>query len=111
MRKQLTWAVVVGLVTVAAAVGIVQGQQLSGEYKIGVLQPLTGNLAAEGKRHLEGYEASFASMLLHVQYATKSDDVTALIKRLDYGRLSGRRCVDATDGCVFVRPTTISARR
>ena len=35
---------------------VVQAQQLSGEYKIGVLEPLTGNLAAEGKRHLEGYE-------------------------------------------------------
>jgi branched-chain amino acid transport system substrate-binding protein len=28
----------------------------SGEYKIGVLEPLTGPLAFEGKRHLEGYE-------------------------------------------------------
>src|SRR5207248_4912863 len=28
----------------------------SGEYKIGVLEPLTGPLAGEGKRHLEGYE-------------------------------------------------------
>ncbi|PYN29747.1 MAG: hypothetical protein DMD98_20610, partial [Candidatus Rokuibacteriota bacterium] len=44
-------AVVLG-VTVAA----VQGQPLSGEYKIGVLEPLTGPLAGEGKRHLEGYE-------------------------------------------------------
>jgi branched-chain amino acid transport system substrate-binding protein len=50
-------AVLVGLVAVALGVSAVQGQQpLSGEYKIGVLQPLTGNLAAEGKRHLEGYE-------------------------------------------------------
>ncbi len=31
-------------------------QALSGEYKIGVLEPLTGPLAFEGKRHLEGYE-------------------------------------------------------
>ena len=47
----------VGLVALALGVSAVQGQQpLSGEYKIGVLQPLTGNLAAEGKRHLEGYE-------------------------------------------------------
>src|SRR6201988_5550916 len=28
----------------------------SGEYKIGVLEPLTGPLAGEGKRHLEGFE-------------------------------------------------------
>src|SRR5262245_55381621 len=28
----------------------------TGEYKIGVLEPLTGPLAFEGKRHLEGYE-------------------------------------------------------
>ena len=28
----------------------------SGEYKIGVLEPLTGPLSGEGKRHLEGFE-------------------------------------------------------
>ncbi|HYB70603.1 MAG TPA: ABC transporter substrate-binding protein, partial [Candidatus Bathyarchaeia archaeon] len=33
-----------------------EGQVLQGEYKIGVLEPLTGPLAFEGKRHLEGYE-------------------------------------------------------
>jgi branched-chain amino acid transport system substrate-binding protein len=33
-----------------------EGQQLTGEYKIGVLEPLTGPLASEGKRHLAGYE-------------------------------------------------------
>jgi branched-chain amino acid transport system substrate-binding protein len=32
------------------------GQQLQGEYKIGVLEPLTGNLAVQGRLHLEGYE-------------------------------------------------------
>jgi len=32
------------------------GEPLSGEYKIGVLEPLTGPLAFEGKRHLEGFE-------------------------------------------------------
>jgi branched-chain amino acid transport system substrate-binding protein len=54
----MKWTVVVGLVALAVgAVGALQAQQqLSGEYKIGVLEPLTGNLAAEGKRHLEGYE-------------------------------------------------------
>lgn len=29
---------------------------LSGEYKVGLLEPQTGPLAAEGKRHVEGYE-------------------------------------------------------
>jgi branched-chain amino acid transport system substrate-binding protein len=54
----MQWSVVMGCVVVALGVGaLVQAQQpLSGEYKIGVLEPLTGNLAAEGKRHLEGYE-------------------------------------------------------
>ena len=50
-------AVAVGLVALALGAGSVQGQQqLSGEYKIGVLEPLTGNLAVRGKGHLEGYE-------------------------------------------------------
>ena len=58
MRHRIsTLAIIGGLVALALGVSAVQGQQpLSGEYKIGVLQPLTGNLAAEGKRHLEGYE-------------------------------------------------------
>jgi branched-chain amino acid transport system substrate-binding protein len=49
----------VGVLAVVALVvpsRAVQGQSLKGEYKIGVLEPLTGNLAFEGKRHLEGYE-------------------------------------------------------
>src|SRR5499426_3181147 len=55
--RHVKWAVVVGLVALAlVAAGALQAQQLSGEYKIGVLEPLTGNLAAEGKRHLEGFE-------------------------------------------------------
>ena len=55
--RHVKWVVVLlGFVAVALGVGAVQGQQLSGEYKIGVLEPLTGNLAAEGKRHLEGFE-------------------------------------------------------
>ncbi|MBI4609070.1 MAG: ABC transporter substrate-binding protein [Candidatus Rokubacteria bacterium] len=33
-----------------------EAQAPKGEYKIGVLEPLTGPLAGEGKRHLEGYE-------------------------------------------------------
>jgi len=40
----------------AFCVSVTQAQQLKGEYKLGVLEPLTGNLAAQGKLHLEGYE-------------------------------------------------------
>jgi branched-chain amino acid transport system substrate-binding protein len=48
---------VLALAALVFGIGAVEGQQsLSGEYKIGVLEPLTGNLAFEGKRHLEGYE-------------------------------------------------------
>src|SRR5512145_3414523 len=48
---------VLALVTVALLVAPgASAQPLQGEYKIGVLKPLTGNLAFEGKRHLEGYE-------------------------------------------------------
>ena len=43
-------------VAVAFHLGIAQAQQLKGEYKLGVLEPLTGNLAVQGKLHLEGYE-------------------------------------------------------
>jgi branched-chain amino acid transport system substrate-binding protein len=57
MRRRTVPTVVTALVVVlGAAVAIVHGQSLSGEYKIGVLEPLTGPLAGEGKRHLEGYE-------------------------------------------------------
>ena len=48
------------LVTLLALMGAppsgAEGQQLQGEYKIGILEPLTGPLASEGKRHLVGYE-------------------------------------------------------
>src|SRR6185436_20714073 len=37
-------------------VGLIGAQPLKGEYKLGVLEPLTGNLAIQGKLHLEGYE-------------------------------------------------------
>src|SRR5262247_3729693 len=52
------WVViVVAVVALAFGAGVVQGQQpLSGEYKIGVLEPLTGNLAVQGKLHVEGFE-------------------------------------------------------
>ena len=43
-------------IALAFQIGIAQCQDLKGEYRLGVLEPLTGNLAAEGKRHLEGYE-------------------------------------------------------
>jgi len=56
--KTVTWAVMVlGIVALALGAGVVRGQPPpSGEYKIGVLEPLTGNLAVQGKLHLEGYE-------------------------------------------------------
>jgi branched-chain amino acid transport system substrate-binding protein len=58
MRHAKWLAAVIGVVAVALGAGVlVQAQSgLSGEYKIGVLEPVTGNLAAEGKRHLEGME-------------------------------------------------------
>ena len=43
-------------IVLAFAVAITQAQELKGEYKLGVLEPLTGNLAVQGKLHLEGYE-------------------------------------------------------
>ena len=43
-------------IALAFQIGIAYAQELKGEYKIGVLEPLTGNLAVQGKLHLEGYE-------------------------------------------------------
>ena len=54
-RRGPVVAVTAALVLVALLT-IAHGQPPSGEYKIGVLEPLTGALASEGKRHLEGYE-------------------------------------------------------
>jgi branched-chain amino acid transport system substrate-binding protein len=56
MRRRVVPAVAVVLVLIGLAAGLTWGQALSGEYKIGVLEPLTGPLAGEGKRHLEGFE-------------------------------------------------------
>ena len=57
-RGRLTAIVLLIAVTLVSAALIrgTEGQALQGEYKIGVLEPLTGALAFEGKRHLEGYE-------------------------------------------------------
>jgi branched-chain amino acid transport system substrate-binding protein len=52
-RSRLVLAVVTLALLVASGAS---AQPLQGEYKIGVLEPLTGPLAFEGKRHLEGYE-------------------------------------------------------
>ncbi len=51
-------ALIVSALTALAGLTVTssQGQPLTGEYKIGILEPLTGPLAFEGKRHLEGYE-------------------------------------------------------
>src|SRR5437899_9923754 len=57
MKTATRVVIVFGILGVALGAGVVQGQQPpSGEYKIGVLEPLTGNLAVQGKLHLEGYE-------------------------------------------------------
>ncbi len=53
-RRGFFLAVVVLVALTGWLAASVHGQ--SGEYKIGVLEPLTGPLAGEGKRHLEGLE-------------------------------------------------------
>jgi branched-chain amino acid transport system substrate-binding protein len=53
MRRHLALAVAAVVLAFSLAPAA-WGQ--SGEYKIGVLEPLTGPLAGEGKRHLEGLE-------------------------------------------------------
>ncbi|HXH84056.1 MAG TPA: ABC transporter substrate-binding protein [Candidatus Tectomicrobia bacterium] len=53
-RRLLTLTAVLTLTLTGWLAASVHGQ--SGEYKIGVLEPLTGPLAGEGKRHLEGLE-------------------------------------------------------
>ena len=54
--KNLQWIAVV-VATAASLIGSgSHAQALQGEYKLGVLEPLTGNLATQGKLHLEGYE-------------------------------------------------------
>ena len=56
--RNVRWVAVVAAVVVSTlGISTVQAQPaLQGEYKIGVLEPLTGNLATQGKLHLEGYE-------------------------------------------------------
>lgn len=55
MSRRLLVAAVLTLVAVTTGWLVAVFAQ-SGEYKIGVLEPLTGPLAGEGKRHLEGFE-------------------------------------------------------
>ena len=54
MRGRLTGTVAALVALTVTLAAVTWGQ--SGEYKIGILEPLTGPLAGEGKRHLEGYE-------------------------------------------------------
>jgi branched-chain amino acid transport system substrate-binding protein len=55
--KQLQWfAIVISTAVSMLGAAAVHAQALKGEYKLGVLEPLTGNLAVQGKLHLEGYE-------------------------------------------------------
>src|SRR5436853_5251352 len=56
MRNAKRAVIAIGSIALALGVGVIQGQPLQGEYKIGVLEPLTGNLATQGKLNLEGYE-------------------------------------------------------
>src|SRR5215510_299890 len=53
--KRLIAAGAVG-VAIVFQIGVAGGQELKGEYRLGVLEPLTGTLAVQGKLHLEGYE-------------------------------------------------------
>jgi len=55
-RRTLAIAVVALMLVTGGLFAVVHGQAPAGEYKIGVIEPLTGPLASEGKRHLEGYE-------------------------------------------------------
>jgi len=55
-RRLLASALLALALALTGLLAVGHGQSLTGEYKIGVLEPLTGPLAFEGKRHLEGYE-------------------------------------------------------
>jgi branched-chain amino acid transport system substrate-binding protein len=56
MHRAVLALVVVFVLALAGSTATSQGQSLSGEYKIGVLEPLTGPLSFEGKRHLDGLD-------------------------------------------------------
>jgi branched-chain amino acid transport system substrate-binding protein len=56
LRRALAVTTVTLMVGLTALIAAGQSPSLSGEYKIGVLEPLTGALAFEGKRHLDGLE-------------------------------------------------------
>src|SRR5262247_4656435 len=55
-RFVFTLLVAVLAVMLQGELAAVRGQATSGEYRIGVLEPITGPLAFEGKRHMEGLE-------------------------------------------------------
>src|SRR5258705_4257258 len=55
-RFVFTLVVTVLAVMLGGELATVRGQATSGEYRIGVLEPITGPLAFEGKRHMEGLE-------------------------------------------------------
>src|SRR5256886_10075937 len=55
-RFVVTLVVAALTVVLGGELATVGGQATSGEYRIGVLEPITGPLAFEGKRHMEGLE-------------------------------------------------------
>src|SRR5215471_7286842 len=55
-RFVLVLVIAVLALVVGGELAPVGGQAMSGEYKIGVLEPITGPLALEGKRHVLGLE-------------------------------------------------------
>jgi branched-chain amino acid transport system substrate-binding protein len=56
MRAVIALVLAATLGLALAGPGLQAQPALSGEYKIGVLEPLTGPLAFEGKRHMDAYE-------------------------------------------------------
>src|SRR5437879_8135787 len=55
-RFVVTLVVAALTVVLGGELATVGGQATSGEYRIGVLEQITGPLAFEGKRHMEGHE-------------------------------------------------------
>src|SRR5262244_3109954 len=104
--RHATWGAVIGLIALALGAGTVQGQQPpSGEYKIGVLEPLTGPLAVQGKLHLEGYEimrdlinAQFGGVMGKKLVIVSGDAVDPTAAASEATRLAARESVKIITG-------------